>query len=268
MGKRIKAVRRALGLSQGDVAQVLGVTSITVSRWETGTQAPDDLTKRMIASVLKTTVAYLFGETSQSSSYESGLLPNATEKAVQLNVGKKTPNSTRPDPDDASDALPTRATDSAKQPYEGTPLVVGEEPVWIDIVEPAACAGPGNGYHEVTWKPIGRLPFSPVDLMGYAWHSGKMRVIRIEGSSMEPRYREGDRVLFSDDGVVSGDIAIVMWDSRLYIRGYIVTPDKMVHLRAFNKENPEIVVDPGDPRLQILGKVLAKVGIEPDKGFW
>lgn len=37
-----------MDLSQSDVAEVLGVTPITVSRWETGTQAPDDLTKRMI----------------------------------------------------------------------------------------------------------------------------------------------------------------------------------------------------------------------------
>jgi len=138
MGKRIKAVRKALDLSQSDVAEVLGVTPITVSRWETGTQAPDDLTKRMIASVLKTTVAYLFGETSQSSSYESGLLPNVTEKAVELNVGKKTPNSIQPNPDDSSDALPTPATGSVVYTYKETIRV----PIYEDAY--AACAGNGN----------------------------------------------------------------------------------------------------------------------------
>jgi len=145
---------------------------------------------------------------------------------------------------------------------------IGEEPVWIDIVEPVACAGSGNGYHEISWKPIGQMPLSPVDVMNYSWHSGKMRIIRIEGSSMEPRYREGDRVLFSEGDAVSGDVAIILWDGRLYIRGYIIAPNKEIHLKAFNKENPEIIIDPEDPRFQLLGKVLGKVGIEPDRGFW
>lgn len=237
----IKRARTKAGLTQEQLADAIGRKKLSISRWENGERIPnaDDLLK--ISTVTGVSV-----ETPQLQHTEPEVILNATaHSTTEMDV-----------------------TGSVKRQFNEAPLVVGEEPVWIDIVEPAACAGPGNGYHEVTWKPIGRLPFSPVDLMGYAWHSGKMRVIRIEGSSMEPRYREGDRVLFSDDGVVSGDIVIVMWDSRLYIRGYIVTPDKVVHLMAFNKENPEIVVEPGDPRLQILGKVLAKVGIEPDKGFW
>ena len=67
-----------MDLSQSDVAEVLGVTPITVSRWETGTQAPDDLTKRMIASVLKTTVAYLFGETVDGESMEEANIPDGS----------------------------------------------------------------------------------------------------------------------------------------------------------------------------------------------
>lgn len=35
-----REVRRAAGLSQGRIAKELGVTRITVSRWESGTRAP------------------------------------------------------------------------------------------------------------------------------------------------------------------------------------------------------------------------------------
>lgn len=145
----------------------------------------------------------------------------------------------------------------------------GEPPVWIDVVEPVVCAGKGNDYYEISWEPVERYPFSASDLIGYAWHSGKMRIIRIEGSSMEPRYRDGDRVMFSEEEVTSGDVAIVLWDGKLLIRGYVIERGKTVHLRALNKENPEIVVYPEDERFQVLGKVLGRVSrFEPDKGFW
>ena len=62
-GIRLKKRRKELGLSGEKIAQELGTTRVTVSRWETGTSEPDDKTKLELARLLNTTVSYLIGET-------------------------------------------------------------------------------------------------------------------------------------------------------------------------------------------------------------
>ena len=62
-GLRVKERRKELKLSAQDVADELGTTRVTVSRWESGISEPNDKTKKALANVLKTSVAYLMGET-------------------------------------------------------------------------------------------------------------------------------------------------------------------------------------------------------------
>ncbi len=62
-GLRVKKRRKELKLSAQDVADELGTTRVTVSRWESGISEPNDKTKKALANVLKTSVAYLMGET-------------------------------------------------------------------------------------------------------------------------------------------------------------------------------------------------------------
>lgn len=159
--------------------------------------------------------------------------------------------------------------DPTPSSHTDTPVFsVGVPPIWIEVVEAQVCAGDGNGYHEVSWKPVDRRSFSTSDFIGYSWHSGTLRIIRVNGRSMKPKYHDGDKVLFSEDAVKSGDIGIVLWDGKLVIRGY-VEEKGMIHLKALNPENPDIVVDPDDRRLQILGKVVAKIPeLEVERGFW
>lgn len=62
-GLRIRTRRKKLGISGKDIADALNTTKVTVSRWETGKSEPDDKTKFELAKLLKTSVAYLMGET-------------------------------------------------------------------------------------------------------------------------------------------------------------------------------------------------------------
>jgi len=62
-GLRAKQRRKELKLSAQSVADELGTTRVTVSRWEAGISEPDDKTKKALAEVLKTSVSYLMGET-------------------------------------------------------------------------------------------------------------------------------------------------------------------------------------------------------------
>ena len=62
IGKRIAYAREVAKLTQSDLALAVGVSSITVSRWESGWQSPDDETKRRLATALNTTISYLMDE--------------------------------------------------------------------------------------------------------------------------------------------------------------------------------------------------------------
>ena len=66
-GKRLKKLRKELGLSGDAIAQALDTTRVTVSRWESGVSEPNDKKKVALAKILNTSVAYLMGETDNPS---------------------------------------------------------------------------------------------------------------------------------------------------------------------------------------------------------
>lgn len=59
MSGRIKERRRAVGLSQKQLAEHLGVSDMTVRRWETTSRKPDADLLPVLANLLKTSINYL-----------------------------------------------------------------------------------------------------------------------------------------------------------------------------------------------------------------
>lgn len=59
MGSRIVALRKELCLSQEDMADKIGVTRQSVSKWETDVSAPDGYNLIALAEVLNTSVEYI-----------------------------------------------------------------------------------------------------------------------------------------------------------------------------------------------------------------
>lgn len=59
-GENIERGRKALGLTQVQLAEAVGVTQQTVSSWETGDSAPRDRLKVRLADVLRQEVRSLF----------------------------------------------------------------------------------------------------------------------------------------------------------------------------------------------------------------
>lgn len=58
----IERLRREKGLSQKDLANILGVSQSAISKYETGVALPSLNTARKIASALGCTIDELFGE--------------------------------------------------------------------------------------------------------------------------------------------------------------------------------------------------------------
>jgi transcriptional regulator with XRE-family HTH domain len=59
VGGRLRIARRSAGLTQKQLAEELGVESITVSRWERGVTAPSLARLRRVAELTETTVSDL-----------------------------------------------------------------------------------------------------------------------------------------------------------------------------------------------------------------
>ena len=53
--KKIKDIRDKLGLSQERFAALVGVTRVTIARWEDGTAQPSPLAERMLQQIEKET---------------------------------------------------------------------------------------------------------------------------------------------------------------------------------------------------------------------
>ena len=65
LGKKIRAHRDELGLTQAELADKLGLTYSSVSQWESGRATPRTPILRQLADLFGTTVADLMGETSE-----------------------------------------------------------------------------------------------------------------------------------------------------------------------------------------------------------
>lgn len=62
LGKKIRAYRDGLGLTQAELANKLGLTYSSVSQWESGRATPRTPVLRELAALFDTTVADLMGE--------------------------------------------------------------------------------------------------------------------------------------------------------------------------------------------------------------
>ena len=84
LNKNIRALRKAKGLSQEELAIKLNVVRQTVSKWEKGLSVPDAGMVIQIAEVLDTTVDILLGEEIPGSD-ELDLIKALTDKLEVLN---------------------------------------------------------------------------------------------------------------------------------------------------------------------------------------
>lgn len=70
LGENIKEYRLKKGYTQEQLAYELGVSSQTVSRWETGATYPDILILPVIAELFETTIDNLMGYAKECSTAE------------------------------------------------------------------------------------------------------------------------------------------------------------------------------------------------------
>jgi len=66
IGQNIRAARTQMGLTQGQLAETLGIENVTMSRIETGSQVPSITRLQQVAGVLGTTLSILVADGADS----------------------------------------------------------------------------------------------------------------------------------------------------------------------------------------------------------
>ena len=79
---RLKKRRRQLGMTIEDVARLAGVSSATVSRWETGDIENMRLDKiALLAKALQVTPSYIMGWDKEENTTDTGITPFKLDKS-------------------------------------------------------------------------------------------------------------------------------------------------------------------------------------------
>lgn len=93
LGLKIAYYRKLNGLTQGELAEKVGVSTQAVSKWEQQLSCPDIMLLPLLANTLKVTIDELFGETSGKApvySLVSGLpWPDDGKVRLALYYGRK-----------------------------------------------------------------------------------------------------------------------------------------------------------------------------------
>ncbi len=69
IGERLQELRKDKGLSQDDIAKILGVSHYTVSSYECNRSDPDDKSKIKLAKLFDVSIDYLIGLIDEPFSY-------------------------------------------------------------------------------------------------------------------------------------------------------------------------------------------------------
>lgn len=142
----LKAARKAKGLSQVEVSQIIGLSQPQYSAWENGKSRIDSISLSRLATLFDVSVDYLLGKS------------------------------------------------------ESEPTSTGGK--WIPVLGEVAAGIPIEAVEDV-------VDYEEIDSALAA--TGEFFGLRIKGSSMEPRIREGDVVIVrKQDDADTGDTAVVM----------------------------------------------------------
>lgn len=224
IGGRIKKLRESKGMKRPALAAIIGVEPNTIYRYEVGVFGIKDETKERIATALGTTVSYLIGETDDPSPPMSANTSNK-HNVVESNIKSINP----------VHMIRVRILDKHYRVCCGSGLDWGSEAVEYES-------------SMLIDAPDLATRYSSGDIIGtYA-----------EGDSMEPNICDGDLVLFvphEKEVIYAGVPMVVVYNSRMIVRGVIVNARNRVTLKAHNKEYADIIVTPDDD-FEICGRVV------------
>ena len=226
LGPRIRAARKAKGMTQEDLAESIGAARPSISHWENNKVKPDSESLSKLAEILDIPLSQLLGDDEKNN--------NKPHRINSDETLEEKPNARRI-----------------------------ENVVMIPIISDknvTACCGEGSYYaSDVQWEIEDYFPIPQSETIGESWQGHNLKLIKATGVSMEPYIKEGDLILFAElYEVHERDIAVIAIDGKVFVKGIVAMTKDYILLRAYNWQvSPDIKVElDGSHDIAILGKVI------------
>lgn len=228
VGEKIKQRREALGISQKELAQKIGVTQSAIGNYESGLSNPKMELMPKIFEALRTDANYLFGEAKRENefSYHETQIINKYRKLDEH--GKKAVDS-------IIDIEHERCTE---KPPKAKTITISRSLL-------TASAGAGEYLSEGNYEPR-EYPNTPQARRADV-------VIPVSGRSMEPMFFDGDELYVrKQPSVELGEIGIFIMGEEGFVKR--AGKDRLI---SINPDYDDIYTN-GEP-IVCFGKVIGKV---------
>ena len=240
--ERLKSARKNKGLTQEQLAALLGVTNSTVQNYERGISLPRGGTIRKLPEVLDCSGFWLMG----GEEYQDKMPPNMKEfnKPFLARVGQ------------------FKAAVEKFQAFvkECPPLEAPQEYTQVPLVRAQASAGGGFALEDYDDEAITYVAFRR-NWLALQGNPKNFKLLEVKGDSMEPVISDSDLVLldFSRTAIRPGKIFAVAFDGFIYLKRLFAEPGRLI-LRSENKVHADVVVDLEDShqadRVTIIGQAI------------
>lgn len=206
LGSRMKERRESLGMTQVQLAELLGVTKGAIGNYETGANSPKASIMYKVFEVLKCDANYLFQDEMKELETDDFTVPEIKiiKKYRALDVRGK-------------EVVDGVLNIEYKYTMEKQKEMIRQEEEETIIVLPlplqGASAGTGQFADDEAAEDISVV---------YNSHTSKADyILRVSGDSMEPKFYDGDLVLVREQPAVElGEIGIFVIDGDQYIKEY------------------------------------------------
>ncbi|MDO5344410.1 MAG: S24 family peptidase [Lachnospiraceae bacterium] len=257
-GTRLKEKREVLGITQPQLAEMLGVSKGAIGNWETDVNSPRATLLYDLFDILHCDANYLFQDETREL-YKDEASPEEFE-----NIIKKYRFVSEHHPEGAKAveyilnheyviAEKMKKEKERITELESQPTAVIDFPVRSNqaarIAEYFRSASAGGGVFILGNEATSKITVSESD-----WDDRVDYVIRVSGHSMEPDYNDGDMVMVSQRlEMQHGDVGIFVINGKAYIKEY---GEK--ELISRNPESDNIKISEYD-NIVCMGKVIGKL---------
>lgn len=237
-GKRIRACREALGLSQAALARLLGVSQSAVGNYEAGISFPKEEVLLRLFDCLETDPNTLFRDSFRSG----GQVPTRSERQLLARYRGLSPQGRET----------VRSVVEALCAYRDE-LEAGrteQEPRLIPLYRSPAAAGYA--------APVFGEDFDYVPVTDDVPQAAEFAV-RIQGDSMAPYIGDGAVAYVNRDPLKAGDVGIFCVDGDMFCKQYYKDPAGFVYLFSLNRarSDADLVFPPASGRtLVCFGRVI------------
>lgn len=241
IGKRIKEARENNGLTQNELAELIGVTGSAITNYEKETSHPKEPIMYKLIEALKVDANYLFQDVVKLQETQNNITPREYEHIKKYRsldaYGQETINI-------ALDREVSRVQQISNAYKEGH-SAIGFPTYFMTYYHNLASAGNGEYIFE-------DLPTDTIEVPVNEFSESADFVIGVNGDSMEPTFYDGDKVYVEKMQMVEiGDIGIFMVNNECFIKE--AGKDGLI------SHNPAYDMISGNENIQCIGKVLGKV---------